>query len=204
MKRKLIGVLLGIVMVFTLIGCDNAEEPVEDITTNPVEEDVDEPETEENIGEDEDVEEDLEDEVAPEKKEKEVTLYFANKEYIETGDEDLEKLIEEKRSVEYEGEGLEEAIFEELKKGPEKLESETVIRENINILDIEVSGATAFVNFDGENLSGGSMEEIFIIDQITNTLFELDYIDKVQFLINGEKAESLMGHMDISEPISRE
>ena len=40
----------------------------------------------------------------------------------------------------------------------------------------------------------------FTITQIVNSLLELDNIERVQFLIDGEKAESLMGHIDISEP----
>ena len=99
---------------------------------------------------------------------------------------------------------LEEAIIEELKKGPKKPEAETVIPETITILDVKVSNGIAFVNFDKKGLSGGSMEEDFVLGQIMDTLFELDHINKVQFLINGEKAESLMGHFDISQPFDKE
>ena len=44
------------------------------------------------------------------------------------------------------------------------------------------------------------MQEDFTIAQIVNTLLELDHIDKVQFLIDGKKAETLMGHISITEP----
>lgn len=213
MKKKFIGILLGIIMVFSLVACANSEKPVEDLTKERVE-DEDIEESDDNVNNDEN-EDEYEDEIEDEEKEKptpdikeekvkEVVLYFANKEYIETGNESLEKFIGEKRTVEYENMSLEEAIIEELKKGPKKSESETVIPETITILDVKVSNGIAFVNFDKKGLSGGSMEEDFVLGHIMDTLFELDHINKVQFLINGEKAESLMGHFDISEPFDKE
>lgn len=213
MKKKFIGILLGIIMVFSLVACADSEKPVEDLTKEKVE-DEDIEESDDNVNNEEN-EDEYEDEIEDEEKEKptpdikeekvkEVVLYFANKEYIETGNESLEKFIGEKRTVEYENMSLEEAIIEELKKGPKKSESETVIPETITILDVKVSNGIAFVNFDKKGLSGGSMEEDFILGQIMDTLFELDHINKVQFLINGEKAESLMGHFDISEPFDKE
>lgn len=215
MKRKFIGILLGMIMVFSLVGCANSEKPMNDIDEGHVEkEDIKEPdnnvdEEEEEKDEDKDKNQDEEekDESASdidEKKEEQVVLYFANKEYIETGNESLEKLIGEKRIVEYNSDNLEESIIKELKKGPKSDKLETVIPDTIKILDIKVSNNTAFVNFDKKGLSGGSMEEDFILGQIMDSLFELDHIDKVQFLINGEKAESLMGHFDISNPFNKE
>lgn len=213
MKRKFIGILLGIIMVFSLVGCANSEKPMNDIDENHVKkEDIEEPdnnvddeEVEKNEDENKDKNQEEEEKDEPtsnidEKKEEEVVLYFANKEYIETGNESLEKLIGEKRIVEYNSDNLEESIIKELKKGPKSDKLETVIPDTIKILDVKVSNNTAFVNFDKEGLSGGSMEEDFILSQIMDTLFELEHINKIQFLINGEKAESLMGHFDISEP----
>ena len=139
-------------------------------------------------------------EPTPKTDEEEVVLYFANKEYIDTGDESLEKLIPEKRVVKYGDISLEEVIVKELMKGPKKDDLSTVIPSSIKLLGVEVSDGTAFVNFAQEGLFGGSMQEDFTITQIVNSLLELDNIERVQFLIDGEKAESLMGHIDISEP----
>ncbi len=76
-----------------------------------------------------------------------------------------------------------------------------MIPTSIKLLGVEVSNGTAFVNFSQEGLFGGSMEEYFTVNQIVGSLLELNNIDRVQFLIDGgEKAESLMGHFDISEP----
>ncbi|MCG4586451.1 GerMN domain-containing protein, partial [Anaerosalibacter bizertensis] len=128
-------------------------------------------------------------------------LYFVNKKYIETGDESLEKLIPEKRVVKYDEMPIEEAIVRELMKGTEDDSISTVIPSGVELIDVKVSDKTAFVNFKQEGLNGGSLEERFTLDQIIKSLIELESVDKVQFLIDGQKAETLMGHLDISEPL---
>lgn len=47
------------------------------------------------------------------------------------------------------------------------------------------------------------MQEYFTIEQIVASLFELDGIKSVQFLVNGEKVESLMGHIGVLEPFKK-
>lgn len=131
----------------------------------------------------------------------EVTLYFPNREYIETGDESLEKLGTEKRVVEYGDIPLEESIVKELMKGPEDTEKfSTGIPSSAKLLGVEVAEGTAFVNFESEGMYGGSLQETFTIFQIVDSLLELDSVERVQFLIDGKKAESLMGHYSIEEP----
>lgn len=132
----------------------------------------------------------------------EVNLYFVNKDYIETGDESLEKLIPEKRIIEYKDITLEEAIVCELIKGPESISLSTGIPPNIELIDVKVSDGIISINFAQEGLHGGSMEEQLTLNQIIKTLLELDNVNKVQFLVNGEKAETLMNHFDISEPFT--
>lgn len=130
----------------------------------------------------------------------EVTLYFPNKKYIETGDESYEKLIAEKRTIEYGNIPLEEAIVKELIKGPESDELSTSIPTTVTLLGVETVDGTCYVNFSQEGLYGGSLQEDFTISQIVNSLLELESVDRVQFLIDGEKAESLMGHFSIIDP----
>ena len=177
--KKYISMLLILVMIFSLSACTpKTKEPVE----------TEEPKNEDVIVE-----------PTPKTDEKEVTLYFVNKEYIETGDEKLEKLIAEKRLVKYGDTSIEEAVVRELIKGPEKKELSTEIPSSAKLINVEVADGTAFVNFAQEGLYGGSMQEIFTIMQITHTLHELG-IEKTQFLIDGNKAETLMGHIGILEP----
>ena len=79
----------------------------------------------------------------------------------------------------------------------------TLIPSTTKIIDIEIIDKTAFVNFAREGLHGSSTEEYFTILRITDTLFEFDNIDEIQFLVDGEKTETLMGHFDISETFKR-
>jgi len=176
--KKYISMLLILVMIFSLSACaPRTNEPVEQEPKN----------------------EDVIVDPTPKTDEKEVSLYFVNKKYIETGDEKLEKLIAEKRMVKFGDTSIEEAVVRELMKGPENKELSTEIPSTAKLINVEVADGTAFVNFAQEGLYGGSMQEIFTIMQITHTLNELG-IKKTQFLIDGKKAETLMGHIGILEP----
>ena len=92
--------------------------------------------------------------------------------------------------MEYGDISLEEVIVKELMKGPKNDNLNTVIPSSVKLLGVEVSDGTAFVNFSQEGLFGGSMQEDFTITQIVNSLLELDSVERVQFLIDGEKVES--------------
>ena len=107
------------------------------------------------------------------------------------GDESLDKLIPENRTIVVENASLEEAIIRELIKGTEANNLSTAIPSNIVLLGVEVADGTAFVNLSQEGLYGSSMQEELTIAQIVN---------KVQFLVDGKKAETLMGHISITEP----
>ncbi|NLY67263.1 MAG: GerMN domain-containing protein [Tissierellia bacterium] len=194
MKRLMIFLLVAL-LAFSVIGCAKKDtNPNED--TNIVNE-------EENKGNDEALEDEIEDEIvdpSPNTEEVEVVLYFANKKYVETGDESYEKLVAEKRRIEYGNIPLEEAIVKELIKGPESDELSSSIPETVKLLGVETADGTCYVNFAQEGLYGGSLQEDFTIAQVVNSLLELEHVDRVQFLIDGEKAESLMGHFSIIEP----
>ncbi|KAB3526656.1 GerMN domain-containing protein [Alkaliphilus serpentinus] len=138
----------------------------------------------------------------PADEEKEVTLYFMNQEYIETGNEEVEKVIEVKREVTVGEQSLEEAVMAELQKKPE--EGMYTSLENIKILSVETVENTAYVNISSDGLYGGSLEEISLMNQVVLTLTDLPDIKAVQFLVDGSKRETLMGHFLIEEPITRE
>lgn len=192
MKKLLIIVLL-ITMSFNLIACNAKVPEDEDILEdqNIIEED------EENSGAGEEIVD-----PSPKTDSKEVVLYFPNKKYVETGDESLDKLLTETRLVEYGDTSLEEAIVKELIKGAESEELLTSIPSTVKLLGVETSNNIAFVNFSRDGLYGGSLQEGFTISQIVNSLLELDSVDQVQFLVDGEKTESLMGHYDTMEPFT--
>jgi spore germination protein GerM len=49
----------------------------------------------------------------------------------------------------------------------------------------------------------GSTGEKFAIEALTQTFFEFDEIRSIQLLVEGQVAETLMGHVDISKPFNR-
>ncbi|TJX68307.1 hypothetical protein E8P77_02360 [Soehngenia saccharolytica] len=187
--KKFLVVSLSVLLIFSLAACSNnndeVNEPDNPIDETPIEnpDNGNEPEPVENYT-------------------KEVTLYFANNDYVETGNEEYDWLIEEKREINYEGTTLEEAIVRELMKGPVDTENmSTGFPSTVKLIDVTVDkDKTCYVNFAQDGLYGGSMEESYIIAQVVNSLVGIDSVDRVQFLIDGKPAETLMGHISIEEP----
>jgi len=133
-----------------------------------------------------------------------VTLFFANEEYVATGDESLEKfMVYESEMASKPGYAYMDAL-ELLKTSPEEGYS-TVISDQIKFNDVYLEGDTVFVDFDSNGLNGGSLEETFLISQIVNTLINsFDEVKQVQFLVDGEAAETLMGHVDTAAPFTKD
>lgn len=80
-----------------------------------------------------------------------------------------------------------------------------VLPSNARLLSLKVQNGIAYANFSQQlaRNSGGSANEVLIVAAIVNTLTEFPEIKAVQILVEGKKVESLSGHMDISEPLSR-
>jgi germination protein M len=124
-----------------------------------------------------------------------VTLYFA--------DDQAEKLIGEERDVTLDGESLAEAVVKELIKGSETGLGQT-IPDGTRLLDLDIEAGVAYVDFSREfkeNHWGGSAGEIMTVYSVVNSLAQLEGIDQVQFLLEGEEVEDILGHMYYGEPI---
>lgn len=142
-------------------------------------------------------------EPAPEGSEKTIIkLYFANEEYIITGNEDLDKVIAVEKEIELDEKPVAEVILEELKKEPKDEKLRTLVGK-LTVLGVETKGDTIYVDLSSENLNGGSMEEMFVLTQIVDSLTGIEGIEAVQFLVDGEIRETLMGHTTIDQPIRR-
>ncbi|HEY8392404.1 MAG TPA: GerMN domain-containing protein [Capillibacterium sp.] len=135
---------------------------------------------------------------------REVTLYFPNQEYIQTGRADLPMLKEVKRTVEAGEEELIAKVLAELRKPPAEDGVTTALHDELKIRSARREDRRAYVDFSSENLYGGSLQETLLINQIVWTLTALPGIDEVQFLVDGEKRESLMGHISTDEPLRPE
>ncbi|MBR6503409.1 MAG: GerMN domain-containing protein [Firmicutes bacterium] len=78
----------------------------------------------------------------------------------------------------------------------------TMLRENYKVNSVNVEDGIAYVDFASEGLTGGDLDEVLLVDQIVYTLCNsFTEIDAVKFTVDGKNATSLMGSVDITEPI---
>lgn len=125
-----------------------------------------------------------------------VTLYF--------GDKQAMYLLPEEREIAKGDEALGAVVVKELIKGPQREDAVRVIPEGTRLLSFSVVDGIAYVNFSKEFQSkhwGGTAGESMTINSIVNSLCKLPGIEKVQFLLEGNKEESILGHGDTSQPI---
>lgn len=203
--KKILILIFAMMLSIALVACTTDtpdDQPIDEGPVTELPDDEEEDPVDTNEDEDEDEDEIVDPE--PDTSRETVTLYFIDEDYVITGDESGEIVLTEEREIEYGDTSLEQAVVNELMVGPEGDGLYTLIPENVELLGVEVEDGTAFVDFSNEGLSGGSMEETFTITQIVNSLTDLDTVDRVQFLVDGQKAETLMGHIEISEPFERE
>ena len=114
-----------------------------------------------------------------------VKVYFSDNQAM--------NLIEVEQDVEIsKGESLELKLIEALKAQPSDPEMFNAVSENIIINSVKVENKLATLDLSSENLSGGSTEEMFLIDSIVASLTSLDTVDSVKFLVDGKEVETLM------------
>ncbi|MEJ6952556.1 GerMN domain-containing protein [Natronospora cellulosivora (SeqCode)] len=92
-------------------------------------------------------------------------------------------------------------------KGPESIDLSRTIPDGVELIDIDIRSNVAYINFNRaliENHWGGSAGEILTVYSIVNTMTGFPDIDAVNIMIEGNKLDSLSGHLDLSEPIERD
>ncbi|QIB68217.1 hypothetical protein Ami103574_02330 [Aminipila butyrica] len=152
--------------------------------------------------------------------EKALKLYYVNSQFVETGDESQGTLVEYDgisiylpeetpdgmSSADVTSRSYTDAVIQLWEVPKDLTNAVTMVTERYGLNDITVKDGTAYVDLKGKDLqegSGGSLEELCFISQIVETLTNsFDEIDQVQFLVDGQEAETLLGHCDVSEPLS--
>jgi len=140
--------------------------------------------------------------LAPEENVKLVRLYFASP--------DADYLKIEGRRILKEEEMIDEAraLVEELINGPRgnldpSIPPETQLRE-LYIIPEEKCAYLDFNQAFQANHPGGSAGELLTIYSLVNTLIDnLEGIERVQILVEGETIETLTGHIDTTKPFSQ-
>lgn len=126
-----------------------------------------------------------------------VTLYFAD---------DDANLVTERRSAPIIDNSVEKTIVTELLKGPENDKLNATIPQGTRLISVETKENVCFVNFSSEFVtkhSGGSTGEALTVYSIVNSLTELKNVDKVQFLVEGNKID-VYKHLEFNEPFERD
>ncbi|AFS78085.1 spore germination protein-like protein [Gottschalkia acidurici 9a] len=192
MKNKIWTLVLALILIFSLAGCDSGEKTDTSkegqVSQVEKEKDTDEGKEEEKVNNGQSKEE--------EKEEKTVKVYFSDNQATKLVEKEIKVTLDKDKP-------LEEVVIEKLKDDSKDPELFNAVNEKIKIKSVTVKDKTANVDISSENLSGGSTEEVFLIDSIVSSLTSLDNIEKVQFLVDGKKVDTLMGHMEVAEPFTK-
>ena len=117
-----------------------------------------------------------------------------------------EVLLPEKIQVDNNGKPIwENALIALVTTKPQDAKYDDVVPIGTKLLGLTVKDGLAQANFSKElaKKGQGSYQEMMLVYAIVNTLTEFPEIKKVQILLEGKKALTLSGHMDIEEPLSR-
>ncbi len=132
-----------------------------------------------------------------------LTLYFSDKQAMYLIPETREvKIVKDTKTPS----SIALAIVNELIVGPTDSNLAATIPKGTKILSLKIIDQIAYLDFNEEfrtNHPGGSTGEIMTLESIVNSLTELPEIKKVQILIDGKTVETLAGHMDLREALSR-
>ena len=128
-----------------------------------------------------------------------LTLYFAN----EAGT-DLQ--IEERVIEVNANQAREKTILEQLIAGPEEKGARRTIPVETKIRDVTTtSDGICYVDLSQDFVakhSGDLTEELLTVYSIVNSLCELDHVDKVQFLVGGQKLDEFKGNLEFKTPFT--
>jgi len=93
-----------------------------------------------------------------------------------------------------------------LVQGPQNPDLWAVLPPATKVKSVSVHDRIAQVDFSDEIVKqspGGSSREILAVGAIVNTLTEFPGVEQVQILVEGKKVDTLYGHLDVYDPMSR-
>ena len=126
-----------------------------------------------------------------------VALYFA--------DQNGDYLISEQREITMQ-QGLARATVQELIDGPRTKGLSRTIPDGTKLKDINIEEGLCTVDLSREfrdNHWGGSSGELLTVYSLVDTLTQFSTIERVEVLVEGQKIDTLAGHMDLSAPVYR-
>lgn len=132
---------------------------------------------------------------APESKTESIKAYYT--------DPDLMELVEGSAEISYkEDQEKYEAAYQALRKSDKADMVPLWEKIELNSLKFENGALTLDVTVPDEaNLGAGG--ESFAVEAIKKTFFQFDEVKSLQILVDGQQTESLMGHVDLENPMTR-
>ncbi|WP_168119099.1 GerMN domain-containing protein [Paenibacillus sp. HB172176] len=126
----------------------------------------------------------------------EVMLYGGNPDFTET--------VERKAEITYAShEELIQNTMDELQKS---VEGQIIsLWKDIAIHSVKLDAGRVSIDVglnDEKRL--GAPGELMLIETLKSTLFQFDFVNEIELTQDGEKVESLMGHVDLDDPITRD
>lgn len=140
----------------------------------------------------------------PEAQEDEVALTDESTDTIQVffTDDNLEQLITIEREISYGDEAAKyEAAFQALQTadpGMMSLWEKVILRQ----IDLKDGLLTIDITLPDEARLGAGGEAL-AIDALTETFFQFDEVKQLELTVDGEKLESLMGHVELEHPYSK-
>jgi spore germination protein GerM len=124
-----------------------------------------------------------------------ITVYYSNS--------DLTDLLSEEVSITYQEESDKyRETFLQLTKSPDTSLESLWVEGQLN--NVRFEDGTLFVDVTLSNEQNlGSTGELFAIDALTKTFFQYEEVKSIQILVDGQITETLMGHVEITEPFQR-
>lgn len=116
------------------------------------------------------------------------------------------KLIAAKRQVTVGKTDKYTAAMNSLLEGTKEKGQTAIIPKQAKLRSVKVENGVAKVDFSQElvkNFVGGSTGETMLVGSVVDTLTEFPEVKKVQILVAGKPVETLAGHMDLTQPLSR-
>jgi hypothetical protein len=136
-----------------------------------------------------------------------VSFGYVCNEYVETGVYDGHPLvfIQNQNMFAYAGQQYFTLLDDRLRNVPEGMDrAATMIDDRVHFNSVTVRRGTAYVDIASAGLFGSSLEEGLLVSQIVSSLVvSFEEIERVQFLVDGNVTDTLMGHIDVSAPFER-
>ncbi len=98
------------------------------------------------------------------------------------------------------------AAAKELVAGTKEPGLTAIFPKGVKVLSVKVEGNLAIVDFSKElthKFIGGSTGEQMLVSALVNTMTEFPEIERVLITVEGERIETIAGHLDTSEPFTR-